>query len=89
MKKYKELVEGFQSNWNDFQAKASKHPKFARFDTAANTGHKALGGAKTTIYALDHQSEPIGVFSHAFDKGSFFDLDKGTPKQKVQLRRVK
>ncbi len=72
MKPFKELSESLQNHdsYNDWQAAASKHPKFARFDTAANTKLKEFGSKKLTIYALDHQSNPIGVYSHSFGRGN-------------------
>jgi len=72
MKTYQQLTEEVRAHddYNDWQAAASKHPKFARFDTAANTKLKEFGSKKLTIYALDHQSNPIGVYSHAFGRGN-------------------
>lgn len=72
MKTYSQLTEEIKvhDNYNDWQADASKHPKFARFDTAANTNYREFGSKKLTIYALDHQSNPIGVYSHTIGKGN-------------------
>ncbi len=73
MKSYKELTESLHPNYNEWHEKVSKHPKFARFAKASDTRLKAIGGAKTTIYALDHQEKPVGVYSHGLNHGKIYE----------------
>lgn len=85
MKTYRQLKEAIQTHdtYNKWQAAASKHPKFARFDTAANTRLKEFGSKKLTIYALDHQSNPIGVYSHSFGRGNIISEEQDVALDEV------
>ena len=85
MKTFRQLREDVENhdNYNDWQERARLHKKFARFATAQNIGYKEHGSKKLTVFALDHESNPIGVYSHVagrgtLDEGAFSDFVRDT-----------
>lgn len=71
MKTFSQLAEEVRahSEYNTWHDRATKHTNFSRFGTAKSTGLKEYGSKKLTIYALDQNGKPLGMYSHAFGRG--------------------